>query len=61
MKIKSVAKYQRYRGWRKETDTSKHNNTTSNGKMAFEYWNLLIIKQPNIAVQEFLKKWEEVN
>jgi len=61
MKIKSIEQYQRFRKFRNEKDARKHNQGTANGKMASEYWNLLTIKEPSLAVQEFLKKWEEVN
>ena len=60
MAIKSIEHYMRWRGFRKPTDTSKHNNTTSNGKMNTEYWELLTIDGEFEAIKKLLARREEL-
>lgn len=56
--INSIEQYQRSKGWRKSNNAVKNSITTISGKMCFEYWQLLTIKDKKQAVNEFLKNWD---
>jgi hypothetical protein len=56
----SIEQYQRHKGWRSPKNAIKNSTTTISGKMCFEYWNLLTLKDKDQAIDEFLKNWELV-
>lgn len=62
MKIKSIEHYQRFRGFRNEKNTRKHNQDTANGKMSSEYFKILQLTAENthIGMLAFLEKAEEL-
>lgn len=51
----SIENYARKRGFQKHT--RRISKTTPAGKLASEYFALLSINTPDVAILEFLKKW----
>lgn len=51
----SIENYARKRGF--QNHTRRISQLTPAGKLASEYFALLSINTPDVAIQEFIKKW----